>query len=97
MNESKINALFKAASAEEAPEVPFNFSRSVIAAIKREIRPVRASFSDQLAALFPRIVFAALLVVGTCTAADFYLSDNDASLEVAVEQVAADEWLVAGK
>ncbi|MBA4149157.1 MAG: hypothetical protein H0X66_13670 [Verrucomicrobia bacterium] len=97
MNEQKINKLFEAARSEVAPEVPFNFSRSVMAAIQRGAQPLRASFSDQLAALFPRIGFAAVLIVALSTAADLYFSDTNTPLTVTVEQVAADEWLIAGK
>ena len=98
MNEEKINKLFQAARTEAAPEAPLHFPRSVVAAIqRRSIRPLRISFSDQLAALFPRIAFAAVVIVALCTATDIYFSETDTPLAVTVEQVAADEWLIAGK
>lgn len=97
MNEEKINKLFRAVRAESAPEVPFHFSQSVLASIRRGVRPLRYSLADQLSALFPRIALSAAVIVMLCMAADIYVFETDTPLAATVEQVAADEWLVAGK
>ncbi len=97
MNERKLKSLFAAVRGEATAEVPFGFHRSVLAAIRSGAKPLRVSLSDQLASLFPRIAFAALLTVGLCTAADIYFTDNEPPLNITLEQVAADDWLVAGK
>ncbi|MFN7138595.1 MAG: hypothetical protein ACK4UN_04600, partial [Limisphaerales bacterium] len=79
------------------PEAPFGFAQDVLRAIRINRLPLRLSLAEQLSPLFPRVAFAAILIVGMCAAADIYINERDTSLTAAVEQVAADEWLVAGR
>lgn len=98
MNENKLKQLFDVARNEAPPAVPFDFHRSVSIAVSRAGRlPNRVSLGEQLGMLFPRIAIAAAVVVTLCTAAELYMDQNEASLSATVEQVAADEWLIAGK
>ena len=79
MNESKFKRLFELARGETPPVAPAGFDAQVLSAIRRERRAAPVSLWDQLGEMFPRLAVAALLVIGTCTAADyFYTSNQDA-------------------
>jgi len=95
MNDSKIKKLFAAAQKETAPEAPFTFSRSVVSAIRREQnQAIAASLFDQLGALFPRLAWAAVVIIGFCVASEFYFSRSTGNSSAEVTQ-AAEEWLFA--
>lgn len=85
MNDSKIKKLLAAVRREPATEAPFNFPQRIVQALRREsssAAPVPAI--EMLAALFPRFAVAALLIIGACVAAEFYLertSDYTAAAE----------------
>jgi len=96
MNERKLNQLFGAARKETPPWPEAGFENLVLTAIRHEPRlkaPSPVSLSDQLGALFPRLAWAAVLVVGLCVAADFGLGALDVpSLTDGVAQISA-QWL----
>jgi hypothetical protein len=95
MKEWKIQRLVRAARQEQAPEVPFNFERSVLSAIRQSERGNSVlSIFDQLNGLFPRLAAAALIVIAACVATDFYFSNNQPTTTADVQQ-AAEEWLFA--
>ena len=88
MNENKIKKLFEAARKETAPEPPFGFARNVVASIRRAENAASApALLDQISQLFPRLAWAAVMVIGLCLAAEFYWTQQDAGLTAGVEQV----------
>jgi hypothetical protein len=95
MKDPKIRKLFEAAQKETAAEVPPVFPRSVISAIRREAsRKNGSSLSDQLGALFPRVAWVAIVVIGLCVGAELYFSNEVGVTSAEVTQV-AEEWLSA--
>jgi hypothetical protein len=97
MNNSKIQQLFAAARKEEAPEVPFQFDQTVVAAIRRDARrSFSPSLFEQLNQLFPRLAAAALIVIGLCVATDYYFSPAETNVTTTADvQQAAADWLFA--
>jgi hypothetical protein len=74
MNEQKLNRIFDLARGDTPPAAPEGFDARVLSAIRREQRAAPVSLWEQLGELFPRLAVAAMLVMGTCLAAEFYLS-----------------------
>jgi hypothetical protein len=74
MNERKLNKLFELARGETPPAAPDGFDARILAAIRREQRAAPLTWWDQLGALFPRLAFAAVMLIGLCLAADYYYS-----------------------
>lgn len=95
MKDSRIQKLFEAARNEPAPEVPFDFGRNVVSAIRREERRSTApSLFEQLNRLFPRLAAAALIVIGLCVATELYFNQQEPTTAADVQQ-AAEEWMFA--
>lgn len=74
MNESILEKIFKAARGETAPAPSAGFDARVMSALRRERTPESISVFDQLGLLFPRLAWAAVLVIALCVAADFSLA-----------------------
>src|SRR5690349_770690 len=92
MNDRKLNQLLKSTRHEPAPAVPAGFDQQVMRTIRREVPTEPATLLDQLNALFPRLVFAALVLIAACVAGDFYLTPaNGLSLTEGVAQF-SDQW-----
>jgi len=95
MNEKKLNRLFSAAQ-KEMPLLPeAGFENLVLLAIRRERDGATGTNSlfDQLGALFPRLAWAAALVVVLCVAVDFGLGEVGVpGLADGVTQI-SDQWL----
>ena len=77
MNENKLKRLFESARRETAPAPPPDFAADALRAVHcapetKSAEP--SSVCDQLNLFFPRIAFAALVVVALCLAADFGLT-----------------------
>jgi hypothetical protein len=97
MKEANIEQLFKAARNQRVPEPPFSFTQNVISAIRREERSrVAPRIFDQLGSLFPRLAWAAVLIIALCLGSDFYFSQKDSGITAEVQQV-AEQWLFAAK
>jgi hypothetical protein len=77
MSKEKLNQLFTAARKEAPPLPEAGFENLVMSAIRRGPQnPGAATVSllDQLGALFPRLAWAAALVLALCVVADFGLT-----------------------
>jgi hypothetical protein len=95
MKENKLKNLFGAARKEPAPEAPFTFSQNVVSAIRREANPTAAPcLADQLNALFPRLAWAAVLIISACVMSEIYFSRSGDAASTEMTQ-AAEEWLYA--
>ena len=74
MNENKMRKLFAAAREETAPEPGADFATQVMQSVRREPAPEPVSVFGQLGDLFPRLAFAAAVVIVLCVAGDFCAS-----------------------
>lgn len=76
MNENKLSRLFAAARNQPAAAAPADFAADVLRAIHRKPpRPAEpGTVWDQLNGLFPRLAWAAALVIVLCVAADLGLT-----------------------
>lgn len=74
MNDHKLKKLFDLARADAPPAASESFDARVMAAIRREQRAAPLTWWDELGALFPRLAFAAALVMAACLAADYCYS-----------------------
>ena len=96
MNENKLNQLYGAVRKEIPPSPEPGFENLVLSAIRREQSargPETVSVFDQLGALFPRLAWAAVLVVALGVGVDFGLGALGVpGLTDGVAQ-AADQWL----
>lgn len=96
MNEQKLKQLFGAARQESPPSPEAGFENLVLSAIRREPRGGLAdtiSWFDDLGGLFPRLAWAAALLVALCVAADFGLGALGVpGLTDGVEQI-SEQWL----
>ena len=91
MNDKKQKELFAAVRAGTPPEVPSNFSTSVLGAIAHGERgEPDTSLFDQLSGWFPRVATAALIVMTVVLAFDLYF-DGDLTLQLAE---VSDQWLL---
>ena len=97
MNKRKLNRLFELARGEPAPVPREDFVADVLRAVRREppvMAPEPLTISDQLNRLFPRLVFAAALVIVLCVAADFGLTAAGMpGLRDGLSQISA-QWLL---
>ena len=92
MNE-KLKQLFEAARREPAPAPGDAFEASVMRSIRRETPAGPASLFDQLGLLFPRLAFAAVMLIAVCVAGEFLSSALSLpSLSEGVAQL-SDQWL----
>ena len=71
MNALKLQKLLVMARNRPAPEPTADFAAQVLRLIQREGGRAPLSLFDQLSLLFPRIAFAALLLIGLSVALDF--------------------------
>ena len=93
MNDRKLKRLIELARAEAAPAPPEGFDARVMMAVCREKRAAPVSLLDLLDQLFPRLAFAAVLVMGLCVAADFCIGPgNSSSLSADVNEI-SEQWL----
>lgn len=93
MNDDKLQRLFRSARNESVPAGPEDFDQRVIRAIRGETRVAPPTLFDQLGALFPRLAFASVLMIGLCVATDIGLSAlGQSDLESGVAQL-SDQWL----
>ena len=94
MKESRIRSLFDAARARPPIPAPDSFAARVAGAARRETRSATTeSAFDSLALLFPRLAWAAVLVIGLCAAVEWRCSAapaGDLSMNVAA---IAHQWL----
>jgi hypothetical protein len=77
MNERKLKQLFAAARNEPAPVPSEEFAADVLRAVRRERQtpaPETISLFDQLNRLFPRLAWAAAVVMVLSVAADYGLT-----------------------
>jgi hypothetical protein len=94
MNDKKLDKILDAVRAQTPPSAPGNFEQSVLKQIRNEPAPRGYSLADQLSALFPRIAFAAIIIIALCVAGDFLLTVfNVPQVEEGMAQV-SDEWLL---
>ncbi|MSU58588.1 MAG: hypothetical protein EXS35_10495 [Pedosphaera sp.] len=96
MNDRKLKQLFRAARNESPPSPEPGFENLVLSAIRRELPPMRAtSLIDQLGALFPRLAWAAALVIAMCLGADFCLTAlAPTGLSDGIAEI-SEQWLFA--
>jgi hypothetical protein len=98
MNDRKLNQLFDAARRETPPSPAPGFDHRVLAALRREAPSATGALSllDQLGAWFPRLAWAATLVVALSVASDFSL--RALGVPGLAEGVArmSEQWLFAG-
>lgn len=88
MNESKKQKLFASARTLPPSEAPFNFHTQVLAAVRQETRLERpASLVEVLAALFPRLVALAFIIIALCATAEFYFFGRGDYTQIAEEWV----------
>lgn len=96
MNERKLIRIFEAARGEPIPEPEAGFEARLLRQLRGEPAPRPLSLGDQLSALFPKVAWAAALVIGLCLAGDFLLSGAEQpGISDAVAQV-TDRWLIPG-
>jgi len=77
MNKRKLNRLFELARTKAAPVPPDEFAADVLRAVRREPPGVVSgalTVSDPLNRWFPRIAFAAAMIIVLCLAVDFGLT-----------------------
>jgi hypothetical protein len=96
MNQRKLNKLFSAARSQPAAQPTEQFARHVLTAIRREPRQAPIGFLfDQLTLLFPRLAWAAALVIGFSLATELYFSVNGAASLTADLVELAEQWRFA--
>ncbi len=98
MNDRKLKQLFHAAKQHPAPAPTEGFDLLVMQSIRTDVQPRMKrrenSLADQLNRLFPRLAFAAALMIALCVAADFVSSTGGPSLTDSVAQL-SEQWLFA--
>ena len=95
MNERKLKQLFNAARNEPPPAPSDSFDVQVMWAIHREGKPAAVSLFDQLNRLFPRVAWAAALVIVLCVAGEFASSAMHLpGLNDGLAQI-SDQWFFA--
>lgn len=95
MTDDKFKRLFELARGESPPPAPDDFTRHVMAGIRRERRAAPVSLWEQIGSLFPRLAIATALVIGACALTEFYYSsihpaDLNGELGAVSEQLRAD-------
>ena len=94
MNERKLNKLFNAARNEPPPATPHDLDIRVTRQIHGEPSPPAVSFVEQLNALFPKLAFAALMMIALCVAGDFFFTALGATdVDEGVARI-SDQWLL---
>jgi hypothetical protein len=95
MNESKLKRLFETARNEPSPAPGAGFEAQVMRAIRHEGKEEPGSLFDQLNRLFPRVAWAAVVVIGLCVAGDLAASAlHLPGLTDGLAQL-SDQWLFA--
>jgi len=96
MNEGRMQKLFEAVRGERAVQPAEDFAGRVMSAIHRESRRAPAvTVFDQLTRLFPRLAWAAALVIGLGLATELYFSlTGSTNLATDVAEV-AEQWRFA--
>ena len=92
MKKDKLNRLFNLARKAQPPAPPAGFEADVLRAIRQEPRhavTASASLLDLPGSWFPRLAWAAALVIALCIVANFTLGPD---LNEAVDQ-ASEQWL----
>jgi len=93
MNDTKLKNLFAAARQETPPPATDGFDRLVMQAVRREPARRAATVFDALNLLFPRLAWAAVLVLAVCVAGDWLVAVR--SVTDGVAQI-SQQWLLAG-
>ena len=93
MNERKLQKLFDSARREPAPEPSPGFDARVLSALRREQPPESVFLLDQLGQLYPRLAWAAALVIALCVAADYGLAAWGVPDLAAGTALLSDQWL----
>lgn len=96
MKPDNLSKLFTAAAKAKLPMPEPGFDADVLRSIRRELQTSPPpSLTDQIAALLPRVAFAAALLIAVCFAADVALdSFGDFSLSTGLTQL-SEQWLFA--
>ena len=96
MKKDKLDQLFGQARQAQAPPPPADFEADVLRAIRREPRTAGTetlSLFGMLGSWFPRLAWAAALVIALCVVTDFALGAAGVpNLNDAVAQ-ASEQWL----
>lgn len=93
MNDRKLRQLFDTVRREPPLEPSPGFESRVLSGLRREPPVVPASLFDQLSLLFPRLAWAAVLVVALCVAADYSLDAFGMPDISAGTAQLSDQWL----
>jgi hypothetical protein len=95
MNEKKLHKLFKAVRNERSPAPPAGFDVDVMRTIRREERGNEgqtASLLDGLGALFPRVAWAAVLIIIACVLGDYFSASSDTPGLTDQMALLSEEW-----
>lgn len=96
MNDSKLKHLFEQARKDAPPVPPPDFTFGTLARLHPKDGPESPTLFDQLNALFPRLAFAAVVVIALCIAGELWLSSaSETDLSTGVAQV-SENWSFAG-
>ena len=92
MNERKLKQLFGAARKETPPAPPEDFAQRVMQAVRRDAAtpPAEVTLFDQLNQLFPRIAWAAAVVLVLCVAGELVSSATQPSFNDVAQL--SDQW-----
>lgn len=80
MSKKKLHKLFEAARNERSPAPPAGFDADVMRTIRREERKYEGqtdSLLDSLGVLFPRVAWAAVLIIIACVLGDYFSASSD--------------------
>lgn len=95
MKPDKLDKLFTAVARADSPKPETDFAADVMRAIQREAHIAPPTLTEQIAALLPRVAFAAALLIAVCFAADLALDSlGDTSLSGGLTQI-SEQWLFA--
>ena len=95
MKSDSLEKLFGAAAKSATPRPDADFADDVLRAVRRESRMAPATLTEDIGALFPRVAFAAALVIGVCCVTDVALDSlSGTSLSAGVTQL-SEQWLFA--
>ncbi|HEX4343892.1 MAG TPA: hypothetical protein VH255_10895 [Verrucomicrobiae bacterium] len=98
MNNDKLTKLFAAARTENPPAPPANFDGDVMRAIHSDVPTAHrsASLFDQLDLFFPKIAWAAVLIICVCVAGEIFSSANSPALGDGIAEI-SDQWTFTTK
>ncbi len=97
MKKDKLERLFNAAGNESPPQPGPDFVARVMRDLRKASAPIPASVWDQLNALFPRLAFAAAVLIVLCVTTDWVLTSLSGSDLASGVSRLSEEWLFATK